>query len=223
MFSCAAIGAFAAASLSLSSLGGGFLDLGGGWVAEWEDDVDPELILTVNGITEDGVFIEKAAFYKPGFFENGPPIKITFKQVDPNAVPYIVIQEEEVHNSTNFDWVAFEMRLDGDPDVAFDPVRTAASGGPDPIGFDVSPFDDAEFLDGNRVLRMSNGTIARGQVWQAGIGAGSLWIFGSPNTSGPFTEFTLDEVPFPAVPTPGAIALFAISGLVSLVRRRRLA
>jgi len=221
MFASAPLGAVMAAALSAFSSGGGFLDLGGGWVAEWGEDVDPEIILRVNGITSEGVFIEKDAFYKPGWFENGPPIEITFRQVSEDAVPYIVIQEEEIHNSSGLDWAAFEMTIGGDPGVHFDPARTAASGGPSPIGFDVSPFNDAAFFNSDRTLRAFDGVIPNGNVWQAGIGAGSLWIYGAPTAGAPFTEFTLTETPLLATPAPGAFALLLMSGLIGCSRRRR--
>ncbi len=203
---------------------GGMINIGGGWQASWDASLDPFVSITPLSVGPDAVFIKKTAEFTQGPQIGGlfPAIPIVFTQTDPGAVGSIVIEEEEITNSTGVEWTDFHFEILDGNDAFFDPAATAASGGPGPIGFDVAPFTQASFSDNDQVLDVLGGVVPDGAVWRPGddaAGDGALWL--TLNTgdgaSTPFTTFTLKETP---TPTPGSLALVGLAGLACLRRGR---
>jgi hypothetical protein len=193
-----------------------------GWEAIWDAGLDPFVDIVVDGETSNAVFIQKfAQFLQPpgpgGIFAG---LNIQFRQTRPGAVPFIVINDEVVTNSTGAAWFDFHFELIDGGDVTFDPARTAASGGPAPIGFSISPFTIASYGSGNTTLDMAGGVVPNGGVWFPGNGPsdGQLWINAAPTTAGPFRVFTLKERP--SIPEPASLSVLALGGL-ALIRRRK--
>lgn len=201
----------------------GVIPLGNsGWEAVFDAGLDPFVDIVVDGETSEAVFIQKFAQFLqppgPGGIFGG--IDIVFRQTRPGAVPFIVINDEVVTNSTGTAWLDFHFELVDSGDAAFDPARTAASGGPGPIGFSIAPFTTASFGSGNTTLDVGGGVIPNGGIWFPGNGPsdGQLWIAANPSPTAPFTLFTLKERP--TIPEPSSLALLAFGGL-ALTRRRK--
>lgn len=198
---------------------GGFVDIGGGWAAEWDNSLDGLVDVVSNGVVGDAVFIQKAAQFTQGS-QGGvfPSIPIVFRQIAADAVSHIVIDDEIIGNFTGETWTGFQMQLVDGGDAVFDPELTQQSGGGGPIGFTIDPFTTANFSDGDTRLTIGGGVLEDGQLWFPGDGAtdGQLWIDVVPQPGEPFTIFTLKETPIPA---PATLALLALAGLGS--RRRR--
>lgn len=199
----------------------GVIPLGNsGWEAVFDSSLDPFVDIVVDGETSQAVFIQKfAQFLEPpqgGIFSS---INIVFRQTRPGAVPFIVINDEVVTNSTGSPWFDFHFELVDSGDAVFDVARTATSGGPPPIGFSIAPFTQASFGNGNTTLDIAGGTIPNGGIWFPGNGPsdGQLWISTAPRQTAPFTTFTLKELP--TIPEPASLAFLAIGGL-ALIRRR---
>jgi MYXO-CTERM domain-containing protein len=199
----------------------GFVDIGGGWAAQWDASLDPYVSVDALGVEGDAVFVRKNAEFIQGPKEPGgfPSIAIVFRQIAWPAVSNIVIEEEVITNSTGTDWTGYRMQLIDHGDAFFDPDATMNSGGPGPIGFDIQPFTTAEFQEDDTRLLIGGGVVPDGDVWRPGSGndGGQLWITVNPHPEDPFTIFTLKETP---LPTPGALALMAF-GAAFRARRRR--
>jgi len=215
--------------LSVDAAFAGMADLGGNWQAEWDASLDPYVSVESLGIqsTPDGdaIFIEKSAeFIQPSVNGVFPSIPIVFRQTGPSDVEFIVIEDEVITNSTGEDWFDFHLQLVDGNDAFFDPTRTMNSGGAGPIGWDVSPFTQAEFSPDNRELDIFGGSVADGETWTPGFTApgegGALWIDVNSADSKPFTIFTLKETP--SIPSPASIALLALAGITALPRRSRM-
>jgi hypothetical protein len=213
-----------AAALALSSpVQAGFVDIGGGWRAEWDGSLDGLVDVISLGVVGNAVFIEKSAEFTQapvnGVF---PAIPIVFRQVDVNAVTNIVIDDEIITNSTGEDWFDFHMVLIDSGNALFDPDATMNSGGGGPIGWTIEPFTQASFNADLTELEIFGGVVTAGSVWFPGDGGdnGQLWINVNPGDGeiDPFTVFTLKE--FPTIPAPSALAVLALGGLC-LRRRRR--
>jgi hypothetical protein len=191
-----------------------------GWTASWDSGLDPYVDITVDSVDSQAVVIQKFAEFN--LFK---PILITFTQTSASAVSYIVIEDEGITNSSGVDWTDFHFELlDGAgvvKDAVFDPAKTAASGGPGPIGWYIGPFEQAAFADDNTVLNLWDGVVADGSKWYPGDGAqdGQLWIDVNPKLERPFTTFILKEIP---TPEPASAALLGLGMLAGLARRRRL-
>ena len=202
------------------------VDIGGGWSASWPDSLNPYVEIVPLGVEEnaDGgyVFIRKEAIFiqgpQLGVF---PSIPITFQQTQVDAYEFIVIEEEIIENQTGVPWSDFHMLLEEVGDAAFDPVRTAASGGPATLGFDVSPFTSHSFTPINTLLNLEGGEVANGATWTpgAGLDGGALFIDVVPNSEpDSLTTFTLKETP---TPEPAAVTLMLLGGAAVLARRSR--
>jgi hypothetical protein len=207
--------------LSLSA-NAGVVPLGNsGWQAVFDAGLDPFVTITVNSETSQAVFIRKAATFTQGPVNTVfPPIDIVFMQTSANAVPFIVIDDEILTNQTGTTWGDFHFDVFGGL-AKFDVARTAASGGPAPIGFSVAPYTTAQFANGDTTLDMFGGPgIPNGGVWTPGAepSGGQLWIDGNPATSGPFRVFTLKERP--TIPEPASLGVLAFGALL-IIRRRR--
>lgn len=215
----------AAAALAVSALSArsdaGVVALGGGWQAEWDSSLDGFVDIQVDAISGNNIFIQKSAqFTQPPSGGLFAPIPIVFRQVAASTIMHIVIEDEIITNQTGSPWTDFHMDILDSGDASFNPAMTAASGGPGPIGFNISPFTTASFTPDNMSLNIGGGVVANGQTWFPGRGSndGQLWINVNSHTTMPYTVFTLKETP---TPTPGVLALLGVAGMLGRSRRRR--
>jgi hypothetical protein len=207
------------------------VNLGGGWIASWDDSFAGLVDVTTNAVTGNAVHIEKTAEWGPGQAPvNGivPSIPIVFRvdaaYVAANGIGAvrnnIVIDDEALTNSTGVTWTDFHFDLLDHGDVQFDPVATAASGGGGPIGFSIAPFTNAAFANNNTRLNIFGGPgiAGNGGLWFPGSGAndGELWMHINNVTA--TSQFVLKETP--SVPAPGALAML-VTGVIFGSRRRR--
>lgn len=190
------------------------MTLSGGWQASWDSDLNNFISINDHGVVNGALFIEKIVEFTAGPV-NGvfPSVDILFEQISPNAVSNIVIDDEILTNSTGSPWTGFTMDLFGFPNVAFDPVATAASG-----GFSVSPFTSSGFSNGNQTFSASNGIVPSGSVWFPGAVSGQLWIAVSNLSPTSNISFILSERP---VPAPAVLGLLAMAGVIGAPTRRR--
>jgi len=185
-----------------------------GWTASWDNSLDGLVQIIAadcSQLANGRVFIEKSAE-----FTTLQGIPIVFTQTAVTNVIRLIIEDEIITNSTGQPWTSFNMVLTGP--AVFDPAATAASGGPAPIGFSISPFTAAAFSNANTRLDISGGVLNAGGIWfpGGGISDGELHIVATPNPGAPFASFTLTETP---VPEPTALAMMVI-GAITVVRRR---
>ena len=150
------IGAIAALVVSTAAYAGS-VDLAGGWRASWDPALDGLVDILDNGSVAGATFFQKTAEFLDGSV-NGifPSIEITFTQIDADAVGTLVIQDEIITNSTGEDWTDFHLEVNGG-DAAFDPIATANSPGPLPIGWAIAPFQQAQFANGDTLLDIFEG------------------------------------------------------------------
>lgn len=212
-----------------------------GWEAAWDDTFDPYVEIVVDVVTQDTVFIEKTAQFMLGPGPAGfPPIPITFRQIDADAVSQIAITDEIIINSTGVDWPDFHMRLLDHDGAAFNEELTNASGNGN--GFATDPLVNQWFSPDGRDFWMDGfGAGPNGEdlvvahddrepwePWVLGFGtddqgnlySGELYIDVKPTTGGPgdpFMVFTLKEYPTPEPST----ALLILAGVPLLLRRKR--
>jgi len=211
------------AALALSgSAQAGFIDLSGGWRAQWDPALDGFVDIADDGVVNGVQFFEKTIEFLDGPPNPGDPfpaVVITFIQLEEDAVSQFGIDDEALTNSTGLDWTDFHMEVIGEPGTAFNPALTAASGGGGPIGFSISPFTNAMFGPGNTSLWIDGGVVADGEVFRPGSGAtdGILYI-DAPTVPGALRTFNLVERPTPA---PGGVAALGLLGLAGLRRRVR--
>ncbi len=195
-----------AGSLQLSNNG-----VDSGWKVVWSDSYGQINPIGVDSVSANAVFIEKMAIFndgpKNGFID---PFVLAFQQTSASAVPFIVINDEQVVNQTGMDWGGFRMFLLGN--ASFDPALSAVNVAG---GFDTTPFADSQFVNSNTELASSNGVVANGAVWFPGTafpGSG-LWINANP-ASTYNNAFSLKEQPLP-IPLPAG-AWTGLSALVGL-------
>jgi hypothetical protein len=199
---------------------GGIVNLGANWTAEWDSALDDYVNIETVSIGNDTIFIQKTAeFIQPPVNGAFPSIDITFRQTGMSAINHIAIFGEEVLNSTGVEWTGFHFILLDSGDAVFNPVLTAASGGPGPIGWNIDPFTQGVFGDGNRRLDVFGGVIDQDQTWTPGGGKqqGQLWIDVFSDNVDFDTVFTLKETPTPGA---GTLAAMLIGGLSARRRRR---
>lgn len=185
------------------------IDLGGGWQAKiFNAQVD----LTVDffDFEKDILVLEKFANFTEIDKKTGlpAPLSIAFTQIAPDdeTVSHIVLTDAFIFNNTGVDWSAFREILLGDH-VAFDPEDTS--------DFSIDPFTTMNFIDKNREVIFSGGTVFDGTIWTPGVVSGALVINVDLSGDDP-VKFVLKELP---VPAPGALAIIVGGMLVS--RRRR--
>jgi hypothetical protein len=214
----------AGVALTATVASAGSLVLGNsGWQAIWAND---NLALNTDGVTDNAVFIEK----KMNFTTNDP-VRILFQQIPgQTAVPYIVINDEQLVNRSGQDWSGFTMTVVGlvGGNAHFDTVKTALG---QTDGFSVDPFTTGTFSNDDTVLTVGGGVIPSqpvGQnVWFPGAGSGNLWMIDTSSTV-PLLAFTLTEqpivtpIPLPAAAWSGLAGLVGLGGL-SLMKKRRTA
>jgi len=211
----------------------GSLQLGNsGWTASWATFRDPYLALNVDFESTDSVYIEKKMNFQPsdvdasGLFIN--PVVIVFQQTSANALPFIVINDEQLINNTGVTWNGFKFTiLGGTPGATFDAGRTDVS--PPGAGFSLDPFTNGTYSQGDTILTVGQGgNIPDGGVWFPGAQSGGLAISALPmsDLSG---AFTLKEQPLiggvpNVIPLPAAAwsGLTGLAGLALVATRKHL-
>lgn len=174
-----------------------------GWQVTVPDDELADVVADAVSFKMNLVLIEKAAE-----FINLNPVDLVFQQVKPdaNTVSSIWINDEIIVNSSGANWPSFVMSLVGP--AAFDPVASAT--------FSINPYTIANYTSGNTVFTVSGGSVLDSAIWAPGMASGILKI--DVNLSDPSpVSFILREQ---AIPTPGALALLALGGVVALRRQR---
>jgi len=182
-----------------------------GWTAMWADGAggNSVSISTPDAVTADAVYVEKFISYT-----SNAPVTVLFQQTSPNAVPYIVINDEQLVNHSGSAWTSFTMQLVGS--AAFDPAKSnvGQSG-----GFDVSPFSNGSFSADNTILTIDGGGSISSEVpnnvWFPGAGPGELWAIAATGDEGNLASFSLVETPATAIPVPAAV-WSGLSGLLAL-------
>lgn len=194
-----------------------------GWQASWDSSLDGRMDIIASAVVGDAVFIEKfAVFNQPPVNDVIPPILIEFRQIAPTTINHFVIDDEILINSTGVTWTDFHMELvDPTGGTAFDPVATAASQGPGPIGWTIDPFTLAVFSGGNKNLDIWGGDLPPGSAWFPGNGAynGQLWIDVTPTADNSASFVLIERPTLTGIPEPATLALLGIGG-VALLRRR---
>jgi hypothetical protein len=156
-------------------------------------------------VIENTIFLQKSAeFRQPSINGSFAPIVIHFIQTGPSTVDSLVMDDEIISNSTGELWNGFLMFFQGNSSASFNPQMTSASGGGGPIGFSIDPFTNATFIDTNRRLVISGGTVEDDDVWWPGGGLndGQLWINVQSGAQGSFSSFDLNEQPMGAPAGP---------------------
>jgi hypothetical protein len=223
-----------AGALSVQSASAAVITFGG-WQAEWSDSLNQSdgssVALTLLS-SSDGQWIalqKVAVFADPAGRDGLDSIDINFTQISPNAVPKIVIAQENVTNASGTFWTGFNFSISGgvagsaglphfDMDESFY----------NPSPFNVSPFELTGTTSDSGVVRgieLGNGLLADGGIWWPGIPKGALVIMASPNLTGPKQSFTFIEQPriedTPPVPEPASAAMILAGGFLLLSSRRR--
>jgi hypothetical protein len=197
-----------------------------GWRAVWDDSLDPRVEIDFIDVIGNTVFLQKSAeFTDPLVDGKYTAIAITFEQIGESSIDSFVIDDEIITNSTGSTWTGFNMKVNNNDNVSFDPIRTANSDGGGPIGFSIDPFTTAEFQSDNTKLRISGGLIESGEVWFPGGGGhdGQLWINMPSGAIGDFQTFTLKETPTATIiPGPAGLAVMMLVASIGARRRRHL-
>lgn len=215
------IGALFVASLAIlcfqAKTEAGSVNLSSGWTASWDNSLDPYVDINEVATIGNFTFIQKSAEFMAGLNQT---IDIIFTQTAANAATTFVIEDEIITNSTGVDWPSFEMGVSG-ANAAFDPASTLASGGGGPIGWTISPYQQAMFGNSDTSLSIFDGTVLNGTSWFPGSGAtnGELFIdvTTTDGVSAPFSVWTLSETP---TPEPSTLTLLGIVAVASIRRRR---
>lgn len=194
------------------------LALGGGWEAVVADDALVSILVDQIGENYLAIEIAKDFTQPPDASGAFPGLSITFNQVSPNAVPYIVILDEAVTNLTGTPWTDYHMVVHGGGRAWFDVGLSS--------GFSMSPFSNVYWSDPgnlfgnpNRATDLSadGGVVLPNASFFPGAGAGELVIGLDLDPVHPNYSFILEEYP---TPEPGTLALL-LAGLTFVARRRR--
>lgn len=189
----------------------------GGWSASTVDGTEASIIVDVV-VPGEYIVIEIAKDFDgaPDQDGNFPAILIDFVQIDPNAVPRIIIADEAITNSTGSEWFDFHWELLDSGDAWFNISESA--------GFTTDPFVNQTWT--GVIGNTATGLDVDGGV-QPDFGA-SFFPGGSAdpndhlvidlNVTGT-TSFLLKE--FPTIPEPATMTLLALGGAALLRRRVR--
>jgi hypothetical protein len=187
------------------------LNLGGGWQATIQDDVNVDLAVDFVSIQDNILVIEKFAnFISIDPFTGMPmPIAISFNQIasDAQTVSKIVITDEIIANNTGLDWVAFRNEILGGS-ATFNQAQSAS--------FSINPFTNTTYSAGSDSVTYDGGVISSGTIWAPGTLSGGLVIDIDLSGDSP-VKFILKEIPM--VPAPAGLALLGAAALGA--RRRR--
>jgi len=191
-----------------------------GWMAEMDPGVDLTILSTSNnGIT---LALEKSANFTTGVNSNGfiAPLNIVFSQIASNAVPNIVIDDENVLNNTGSTWSGFRFIVEGGltNNGTVPKFDTAAS-----AGFSTGPFTTDTFSADAKELTATGGSLPSGvfpaNLFQPGKVNGQLVIAADPFTNGNMRQsFVFKEQPITGpsvIPLPAA-AWTSLSALLGL-------
>ncbi len=210
----------------------------GGWQAEWSNTLDNAdgtyVTLTVLGLRNgQWVAMEKVAVFADPASRSGiGAIEINFTQISPNAVPQLVITQENITNATGVDWTGFNFSITGGVAGSaglphFDLDGTFNNSAP----FSINPFEltgaTTEVTTEATVVRgieLGNGTLADGAIWWPGVPKGSLVIVSSPNLNGPMQSFRFIEQPRiteSPIPEPASATAALAGGFLLLGYRCR--
>jgi hypothetical protein len=199
-----------------------------GWTATWPTGLN--VALTVTGQTANSVTITKTVT-----FNNLSSIPIVFQQTSTTATDFIVVDQENVTNSSGSDWSGFRFIILGSStgtlaDPQFDTVQTNVNAAG---GFSIDPFTTSGYFDNSgitlitpRMLEVGGGAVANGGTWTPGAKSGALWIHAGPSAAGT-AAFTFKEEPLDGqiipLPTSAAAGLSGLAGLalIGVVRRLR--
>lgn len=181
-----------------------------GWEAVFQEEDNVGIF--VNAVLEDRVIIQISKEFKLPPDENGqfPPVLIRFNQTALDAVPKIVIDDEDIFNNTGVDWTDFHWAVLDAGDAFFNVAESEA--------FDVTPFAQKEFNDPVQATELAafDGVVPFGDTFTPGVLAGQLvidaFVSQDPND---FTSFVFKQFP---TPEPATVLLLAAGGL--LARRR---
>jgi hypothetical protein len=182
-----------------------------GWTAHWSDA--PGNVVSISSpdaVTSVAVFVEKFINYT-----SNEPVTVWFQQTRADAVPYVVINDEQVVNHTGSTWSGFTMQVSGP--AAFDPDKSNVG---QSDGFQLTPFTTGAFNDDNTLLSIAGGTLAStapDNVWFPGAGPGELWAISAVGDEEDLACFSLIETPIPStlIPLPAAI-WSGLGGLLGL-------
>jgi hypothetical protein len=199
----------------------GMMALGNsGWTASWPDAFDVQLEVLGEGNGQ--LMLRKTATFNT--VDNVP---IVFQQTTADAAAFISITEEALTNNTGSDWGTFRFALlGGSTGTAADPhfdIDATNIDGAD--GFSINPFTEHAYMDNGlapdntfpKMLLLSGGTVANGDIFRPGEQSGALVIATSPNADGENAgqTFVLKELPGVSptlIPLPSAFW----SGLMTL-------
>lgn len=231
------LGAVAAATACMALTGtanAGSTVLGNsGWTASWPDAFDVQL--EVLGEGNGHVMLSKTVT-----FNQLSSVPITFQQTKADAAGLVSITEEALTNNTGSDWGQFRfILLSGDNGTTSQPhfdVSATNIGGVD--GFSINPFAQHEYQDtaGHpntdlaKVLSLTDGSVANGDVFRPGKESGQLVIAAYPaaDDDNGGQVFTLKELPGVGpnvIPLPSALwsGLIGLSGLALFAGSRAVA
>lgn len=207
----------------------------GGWQAQWSNSLEnangTHVSLTVLG-ERDGQWValqKVAVFADPAGLDGIGAIDIEFTQTSSNAVPKLVIAQENITNASGVAWSGFNFSIAGGIEGSaglphFDMDESFHN----PSPFNVEPFELTGTTTESGVVRgieLGHGILADGAIWWPGIPTGSLVILASPNSTGPMQSFHFIEQPRAVntdpVPEPAAAAMVLAGGFLMLGCRRR--
>ncbi len=218
VFSLAAVAAIAlptfAAPIPLGSSGWGYEVMNGNTAS-----------INVDAVTSTTVVIEIAKeFTAPFEFGAFPPIEISFTQIadDASTVPSIVIDDENIKNSTGDAWTDYHWALIDSGQAWFNVPQMA--------GIDTSPFLNQNFSDPMNIFGDPNkatsfdvegGVLPNGGIFNPGLAGGAFWIDTSLANANPVT-FNFKQFPTnPSIPEPSTMMLMIGVGTMFAARRRR--